>query len=914
MLEKKFWVWPWFMLYVLFVRGNLFAQITTHNVKPIIDSGVYDKWPRLDFHPLISNNGNYISYTILNQPLGSTTTVIRSPEGNWTKQFFGISNLVFTQDNRQFLFRTHDSLAIGALGGFKTSYIPQVLSFQVLEKGNDHNWLLYRLRSNQLVIRDLENEQEKKFDSVLAYYPSKSEEKLVIKTRNKELLQLSWVDLNNGETRMIWKGNDISDLVISKSGNEVVFIGNGYQSKNIFCYKRGEDVAEKIGVNSLIDINKNFSIEGINGITENGKRIILTLRKRDSFTTEKKEASVDVYSYRDPMLRSEQLANLIKNPLPAYKAVLNLGNGTIIMLEAEGMRLLTEIRNERPWNTDYVLVRKYDCGTEPGDQEWNWNHYAQFSIYLLSLEDGSFHSISPNLQKIRIPVVLCKITPDGKFVLWYDPVRKNYFSYEISNGKVKNLTANIKTSWVDDTYDDALISRYVAIGTAGFLENSMQVFLYDRHDIYQVALDNSRSPVCLTNYYGKTHNIKFKFTFVRNYLQEIMAPTKKEILLDGFNFSNKDDGFFKVRFGIQADPIPVYVRPLLMDGLSEYEVGDFTPVRARDTNAYIIKQENATSAPNFFYTSDFFHFRELTDMHPQKEHSWLSSELIKWKTFDGSMDQGILYKPENFNPRKKYPVIFYYYEKYSNSLHRFLMPDANGADIDIPSFVSQGYLVFIPDIHYPGYIGQGPGCYNSVVSAAGYMAKMRWVDSRRMGIDGHSRGGFETNYLVTHTNIFAAAVSGSGYSDAISLYTLLRNGGGSGMGSYELGHQRISATLWQRPELYFKNSPLLDANQVSTPILMMNNKADSDIPFEQGIQFFTSLRRLGKKAWLLQYDNEGHVLHDPKSKIDWEIRMQQFFDHYLKGMPPPVWMTKGIPARLKGIDSGFELDKRGINP
>jgi dipeptidyl aminopeptidase/acylaminoacyl peptidase len=182
-----------------------------------------------------------------------------------------------------------------------------------------------------------------------------------------------------------------------------------------------------------------------------------------------------------------------------------------------------------------------------------------------------------------------------------------------------------------------------------------------------------------------------------------------------------------------------------------------------------------------------------------------------------------------------------------------------------------------------------------------------------MGIQGHSRGGYETNYIVTHTDMFAAAMSSSGFSNFVSIYGGVRQNGTARQSGAELSFQRIGATLWQRPDLYIENSPIFRADKVTTPILMMNNKADGDIPFSQGIELFTALRRLGKKAWLLQYDEGRHMVFR-KDADDLTVRMKQFFDHYLKGAPPPKWMTEGVPARLKGIDSGLELDTSGKQP
>jgi dipeptidyl aminopeptidase/acylaminoacyl peptidase len=275
----------------------------------------------------------------------------------------------------------------------------------------------------------------------------------------------------------------------------------------------------------------------------------------------------------------------------------------------------------------------------------------------------------------------------------------------------------------------------------------------------------------------------------------------------------------------------------------------------------------------------------------------------------------VLFKPENFDSTKQYPIIIYYYELKSDGLNAYLKPEplSGGCNINIPSYVSRGYVVLTPDIHYT--IGEpGESALNAVVSAADYLATLPWVDGRRMGIEGCSMGGFETNYIVTHTSRFAAAVSASGLSDLISGFGSLADDGSSWEGAFELGQPRLGASLWESPERYIKNSPIFGADKLTTPLLMMHTKQDaSPAAFLHAVEFFTGLRRLGKKVWMLQYDDGNHAVWG-RSADDFSIRMVQFFDHYLRGAPPPAWMTRGVPAKLKGVDTGLELDTSGKEP
>jgi dipeptidyl aminopeptidase/acylaminoacyl peptidase len=297
-------------------------------------------------------------------------------------------------------------------------------------------------------------------------------------------------------------------------------------------------------------------------------------------------------------------------------------------------------------------------------------------------------------------------------------------------------------------------------------------------------------------------------------------------------------------------------------------------------------------------------------VQPHKVYNWYTAELINFKKSDSSIEQGVFYKPENFDLNKKYPVIIHYYERMSPTVYNYIYPSFSNGSIDIPYFVSNGYLVFSADITYAA--GRpGSSAYTSIIGAAAYLSRLKYVDSTRLAISGASFGGFETNYIITHSNIFAAAAEGCGVSNLVSFYGLLGGRPGSEHESnqkkVEWGQYRMGGTIWEKPEAYIDNSPIFNLHRVTTPLLMMHNRSDDQVPWYQAIELFTGLRRLHKKVWMLEYDKGTHGVRG-KDAIDYTIRLKQFMDYYLKNAPPPKWMTQGIPASKKGIFNGFEFD------
>jgi dipeptidyl aminopeptidase/acylaminoacyl peptidase len=463
------------------------------------------------------------------------------------------------------------------------------------------------------------------------------------------------------------------------------------------------------------------------------------------------------------------------------------------------------------------------------------------------------------------------------------------------------MTSPIKGKWSRIEKADEPDSASKIYPIAGLLRNTDDLLIYDQNDIFKLDPNGKKTVTRLTE--GRNLGSDLVFRLVPENMS--LFDTQKNFLLSIFDRAEKKQAIICLPFDSLR-----YIKNLHLE-FSATKTNIL--LKARDTSLYIVMQMTAEQSPNLFSTSDLKHFKKLSDVFPERVYNWLTSELVTWKTPDGKNDQGILYKPEDFNPLKKYPMLIYYYERFSDRLHDFIKPEPSYGTVNIPFFVSRGYLVFVPDIHYKvGWTGKC--AYDAIVSGAIYLSKRPYVDVKRMGLQGMSFGGFETNYIVTHTHLFAAAMSSSGFTDFISCYGSIIGGGSSRQGTFELARERIGATMWQRPDLYIENSPILLADKVSTPLLMMTNMADDDVPPQQGIELFTALRRLGKKVWMLQYDGEGHGLDGLQAQEDLTDRMFQFFNYYLKGAPPPKWMTKGIPAELKGIDTGLELDTSGANP
>jgi dipeptidyl aminopeptidase/acylaminoacyl peptidase len=322
-----------------------------------------------------------------------------------------------------------------------------------------------------------------------------------------------------------------------------------------------------------------------------------------------------------------------------------------------------------------------------------------------------------------------------------------------------------------------------------------------------------------------------------------------------------------------------------------------------------VVRQNAQEPQRLWYTRDFTTWTQVTDARP--EPRGLPQELLTWRMFDGTTAQGILYKPVDYDPRKRYPVILNFYERQTNLYYDSFIPADGVAGLDPVAITRAGYLLFLPDIHFT--LGApGESIYNAVVSGARHLTTLPFVDGKRMGIISGSFGGYAVNYLVTRTSLFAAAVASCGLTNLFTQYGEheLSEVGRSNAAQIEVGQYRIGVTPWDRLDLYFENSPIFRADKITTPLLLYHNYNDYVVQVAQSMEMFKALRRLGKRVWLLA-GSSGHC----GSAVDLGFPyLDQFFGHYLKGAPAPKWMTSGVPAVHRGLDTGFEPDSGMTTP
>jgi dipeptidyl aminopeptidase/acylaminoacyl peptidase len=750
-----------------------------------------------------------------------------------------------------------------------------------------------------LIVRRLTDGKEKTFKLVSDYAFDKKGTKLVIKTTkaSKDSNSVAFVLLYNpssDKTDTIMRNlNEAKNFSFDEEGTQLAFVVERDSSTKalqkfykLWYYTNTQDSAKLVAEKNTVGMQLGFTISENAAVkfSRDGKKLFFGTAPitpaKDTTLVDFELARLDVWHYNDDYLQPQQLKNLSNEQKRSFMAVMKPGDDKVLQLGADDAENITLVDEG---NADWVLAES----TKGNRIAQQWEGRSKTNAYAINTTDGSRRLIKAN------SLANFNASPAGKYAYWYEPDSKNYFTWSHANGTIRNVSDKIKEPLYDVEND---VPDYPsAVGITGFTENDRYMLINDVYDIWQVDPDAADQPKNITNGWGK--NAKTELTYIRFDREKRFIESSETIILRALNKLSKYASFYSKKINEVADPKFISGGPY----------GFPSVLKAKNANVYLVQRTNVGES-ELFAGNDLSAVNKLTDIAAQqKDYNWLTAELLRWKMFDGKMSEGILYKPENFDPKKKYPVIFYFYERDADGLYNYRGPAPSASTVNVPYFVSNEYLIFDPNIYYKD--GEpGNSAYNSVVSAAKYLSKMPWVDSTKMAIQGQSWGGYQVSYLVTKTNIFKAAWAGAPVANMTSAYGGIRWGTGlNRQFQYEHTQSRIGATLWQRPDLYLKNSPLFAADKITTPLVIMHNDADGSVPWYQGIEFFTALRRLNKKVWLLEYNGEDHNLVERKNRKDLSVRLGQFFDYYLKDGKPAKWIKDGLPATDKGKDWGLGL-------
>ncbi len=574
-----------------------------------------------------------------------------------------------------------------------------------------------------------------------------------------------------------------------------------------------------------------------------------------------------LWHYKDPRLQSQQQVQEASDKNFSYASLYRVAEKKFIRLADDALRSVsTPLRGQYAIGTD---VRDYEL-------EANLDGRRYQDVYVVSLRTGDRKLALKKARWVNPP------TTDGTKFLYYEDGQ--FLVYDMASGQSVNITKTVPTSFVD-TEDDHNVVRPPR-PALGWTKDGDAVLLSDGWDIWKVAATGGAGTNLTVN--GRKDGIRYR-SIQRLDAEERGWDLSIPRYVSMFGELTKKGGFGRL------EPAKAGVQPLLWDDAT------FSLQKAKKADVYLYTKSTPSAPPDCYVTDASLKAgKKVTALDDQvKNFLWSSgAQIVDYTVTLGKGGptvklQGSLYLPANYVKGKSYPTLVYIYEKLTNGHYSFATPSANGFNKTV--YTSNGYAVLMPDITYrlndPGM--SAVWCLTAAIKAA---VATGVVDPKRIGLQGHSWGGYQTAFTVTQTDLFAAAIAGAPLTNMVSMYSLIyKNSGGTNQAIFESSQGRFFGGYWDNWEAYVRNSPVNFAKNVKTPLVILHNDQDGAVDFTQGVEYYNTLRRLGKPVVMLEYPGENHGLAKLPNQQDYTVRMKEFFDHYLMGKPAPDWWTKGVP-------------------
>lgn len=759
-------------------------------------------------------------------------------------------------------------------------------------------------KGTELVLYNMATGESKSFEGVMDYELSKAGNYLYFEQDEADTANPAGVyayETASGTLSALNEGmEDYKKMTVDDSGGQLAFLAtdndkkDDHQFYSLMLWRVGDTAASIVaddatpGVPDYWMISEHASIR----FSDSGERLYIGTTPKpveydyeaDTTLLKDERPDVDVWSYNDPYIQPMQKLRAGREKNRSYLAVIDLEDMSLVQLADMNLESV---------NVDYENDLDFYLSVDDraNRTQFTWDTQLARDVYKIDVNTGEAELLIEQTKGFP------SLSPGGKYITLFNPEDGHWYSMNTATKAMKNLTSGMSVQFANELHDSPSLAN--SYGTAGWSDGDEAIYINDRYDIWKFDPAGNKAPQLVTKGEGRKNLTRYRYTRLDRDAQTI--DTSAPVVVSAFHEWTKASGYARVDFAKGSKPAVIVMEDMSVSGLMKAKEADRVLVRKSTWREF-----REVYAAN---SVDMDGLEKLSNVGAQEApYNRGTAELIEFESgYDQEKMQAILYKPENFDPNKKYPMIVYFYERRSDSFHSHGSPAPSASTVNIPYFVSNDYMVLVPDIKYEvGYPGKS--AMDHVVPATKAAIAQGGVDETKMAIQGQSWGGYQVAYMVTRTNMYAAAGAGAPVSNMTSAYGGVRWGSGmSRMFQYEKTQTRIGATLWERPDLYIENSPLFKVPEIETPLFLMHNDADGAVPWYQGIEFYMSLRRLQKPAWMVVYNGEAHNLRKRKNRKDLSIRMGQFFDHYLKGAPMPEWMAYGLPATLKNRTLRYDL-------
>ncbi len=572
-------------------------------------------------------------------------------------------------------------------------------------------------------------------------------------------------------------------------------------------------------------------------------------------------AEVDIWHGDDPLIKTHEKEVYSSMRRQNLLSFYDIDKDHIVSLACEEVDQLQPAKSG-----SHVVARS----SKPYSRRITWEGWFS-DVYVMELKSGSRTKV---LNEHQGPVSL---SPCGTHLLYFRD--RNWHVFNTNDSGNYNLTGSVENAFYNENHDRP--SEVPSYGFAGWTSDGHHALIYDRYDIWLADMESFEMKN-ITAGLGRKRETVLRIMRLDD---EPAFDPGKSVLIEGFNENNKQRA--------------IYTSYINSPGLELlHDTGQNLRLRRQSGsgNVVLFTRESQDLYPDLYTASaDFRDIVQVSFLQEQlDDFLWGSAELVEFTSADGVPLQGVLIKPGDYTEGRRYPVFVYFYEKFSQRLHEFNQTVINHRP-GFGYYASNGYAVFLPDIDF---IEGRPGmsAVKSLLPAVQKIIDIGVADPDAIGLHGHSWSGYQAAYVATQTDIFAAVIAGAPVSNMTSAYGGIRWGSGlARQFQYETGQSRIGSSIFDRRYLYIENSPLFYAHEINTPMLIMHGDVDEAVPWEQSIELYLAMRRAGKDVIFLQYRDEPHHLGKYPNKVDYTLRMKEYFDYYLRGMDAPGWIRDGKP-------------------
>jgi dienelactone hydrolase len=842
--------------------------------KPSLTDSSYVNWGDIRDGKL-SSMGKFVFYNTWYGLGGPHKSTICATNQEWqTTLLDGIFSEVFSTDEKYMFGVCRNRLIQIKLGTSEVDTLANTNDCRILRIAKQEYLLYQPENENSLSFKNLSTGKVEKVEAVQEYWIDKQGSVIVAKQINIKDSTETLVTYQpaTGKLTKLFTGKMISNLIFGNTSKSIAFVSGNEQQKEIWYSTLDGTVARKL-LTQTEDRNKAISTREFWQFSEDDAKVYLGID--EGIALYKVQASdPDIWSYQDRMMYTWFKGVNFKFPERDHMISVNVSDANVVSITQPGERVISNAVGKLK---RVIIIQSIDSA----DRSLRSDQMAHKSYYIVSDDDRHRKTF---LRSTTAIIGHWTISPDNKYIVYFNVSENVWKSYSIDADTTVSFAENMNKD--RNIYEvNTRKQNYGSYGFVSWVKGSNKLILQGDKNIWLASVKGDEPARQLTK--SPVNAIQ---TFYFTERPDGLIDSKTDYYLCSINIENKNTSLYRLNIGA-GKLSKLFESDFFWAGPHEFVPPQFFQ-KASNAEAFLYLDMNVSRSPNYFFTRDFKKTVPQTNYYPERTYNWLTSELHTYRDSLGNVCQGILYKPENFDSAKKYPVIFTIYQNQNHVLRKYLSPYPVMASINIPLLVSNGYLVFKPDVYIkPGESGRY--MVLSIVAAADHLSKNNWVDDSKIGLTGHSLGGGEVNYIITKTNRFAAAMAGAAIANMVNDYNDVWDYGVE-KHIHSISMYGMSGPLEDAMPEYLDMSPTLHTKNIRTPLLLFHNDKDKSVNFYNSSQLFVQLRSTGKPVWLVSYEGEGHILFQKRNQLDYQKRIMGFFDYYLRNRPIPDWMQRHI--------------------